>query len=151
MTYHSDYVWHDLAQAWQTPGVGEKALAEWQASPPADRAAGLASLGMTPEVARAVANAFNDEMSRCILSLYRSASQPAMARWGEELPAAAARPGLVLIPTEDTFTGGEDRARVSAARAEAEVEVLDQLGHWWMLQDPVRGADALRSFWAALR
>jgi pimeloyl-ACP methyl ester carboxylesterase len=145
-----DYVWHDLAQAWQTPGAGEKALAEWQASPPAERAAGLASLGMTPDVALAVANAYDEVMGRCILSLYRSAAQPAMARWGEQLPAAAARPGLVLIPTEDTFTGGEARARGSASRAQAEVEVLDQLGHWWMLQDPVRGAEALSRFWAGL-
>jgi hypothetical protein len=25
--------------------------------------------------------------------------------------------------------------------------VLDGLGHWWMLQDPARGAAALTRFW----
>ncbi len=145
-----DYVWHDLAQVWQTPEAGEKALADWLATPTVERASGLESLGMTKDVALAVASAFDETMGRCILSLYRSAAQPAMARWGERLPEAAARPGLALIPTEDTFTGGEERARASAARAGAQVEVLDGLGHWWMLQDPERGADALRRFWAAL-
>jgi pimeloyl-ACP methyl ester carboxylesterase len=145
-----DYVWHDLAQAWQTPGVGEKALADWQSAPAAERAAGLTSLGMTPDVALTVANAYDEMMGRCILTLYRSAAQPAMARWGERLPAAAARPGLVLVPTEDAFTGGEERAKASAARAQAQVEILGQLGHWWMLQDPAQGADALRRFWDKL-
>jgi len=145
-----DYVWHDLAQVWQTPGAGEQALADWQAMPAVDRAAGLESLGMTKDVALDVAGALDETMARCILSLYRSAAQPAMARWGDRLPKAAARPGLVVIPTEDSFTGGEARARASAARAGAQVEVLDGLGHWWMLQDPVRGADALRRFWSSL-
>jgi hypothetical protein len=44
------------------------------------------------------------------LALYRSAAQSAMARLGEQLGNAAARPGLV-IPTEDGYTGGERRAR----------------------------------------
>jgi pimeloyl-ACP methyl ester carboxylesterase len=144
-----DYVWHDLAQVWQTPEAGEKALADWQSMPAGERAAGLESLGMTQDVALDVANALDGTMARCILSLYRSAAQPAMARWGDRLPEAAARPGLVLIPTEDTFTGGEERARASAVRAGAQVEVLGGLGHWWMLQEPERGADALRRFWSA--
>jgi pimeloyl-ACP methyl ester carboxylesterase len=90
-------------------------------------------------------------MGRCILTLYRSAAQPAMVELGAKLPAAAARPGLVIIATEDHYTGGEQRARDSAARANAQVEVLDGLGHWWMLQDPQRGATALQKFWATLR
>jgi hypothetical protein len=27
-------------------------------------------------------------------------------------------------------------------------EILDGLGHWWMVQDPARAARALASFWA---
>jgi pimeloyl-ACP methyl ester carboxylesterase len=145
-----DYVWHDMAQVWQTPDAGEKALADWLATPAAGRAAALEALGMTKVVALDVAKALDETMARCILNLYRSAAQPAMTRWGERLPEAAARPGLALIPTDDSFTGGEERARASAGRAGAQVEVLDGLGHWWMLQDPQRGADALRRFWAGL-
>jgi len=29
-------------------------------------------------------------------------------------------------------------------------EVLDGLGHWWMVQDPARGAAALTRFWESL-
>jgi hypothetical protein len=31
------------------------------------------------------------------------------------------------------------------------VAELDGLGHWWMLQDPERGARMLEAFWAAAR
>jgi pimeloyl-ACP methyl ester carboxylesterase len=145
-----DYVWHDLAQVWQTPGAGEDSVAGMAALPAADRASMFESLGMTPDIARAVAEANDDTMGRCILSLYRSAAQPAMARLGEGLGTAAARPGLVIIPTDDHYTGGEARARWSAEQAKAHVAVLPGLGHWWMIQDPVAGAAALRTFWSSL-
>jgi pimeloyl-ACP methyl ester carboxylesterase len=146
-----DYVWHDNAQIWQTPGAGEEYVANMLAASSADRAALFESIGITAGVAAELADAFDAEMGRCILTLYRSAAQPAMVELGAKLPAAAARPGLVIIATEDHYTGGEQRARDSAARANAQVEVLDGLGHWWMLQDPQRGATALQKFWATLR
>jgi pimeloyl-ACP methyl ester carboxylesterase len=148
--YAPDYVWHDLAQVWQTPGAGEEAVAGMVSLSVTDRASLLESLGMTPDIARAVAEGNDETMGRCILSLYRSASQPAMARLGEGLGAAAARPGLVIIPTEDGYTGGEDRARWAAGQAKAQVAVLAGLGHWWMVQDPAAGAAALRRFWDSL-
>jgi pimeloyl-ACP methyl ester carboxylesterase len=73
-----------------------------------------------------------------------------MARLGERLGYAATRPGLVMIPTDDQYTGGETRARWAAAEAGAQVAVLPGLGHWWMAQDPAAGAEALRRFWATL-
>jgi len=145
-----DYVWHDLAQVWQTPGAGEEAVAAMAKLPVVDRASMFESLGMTPDIARAVTRASDETMGRCILSLYRSATQPAMARLGEGLGAAAARPGLVIIPTEDGYTGGEERARRSAGQAKATVAVLPGLGHWWMIQDPAGAAAALRRFWSSL-
>jgi pimeloyl-ACP methyl ester carboxylesterase len=145
-----DYVWHDLAQVWQTPGAGEEAVAAMLATPVADLAHRYQSLGMTPEVAMAVAAGLDETTGRCILSLYRSAAQPALAKLGEQLPAAAERPGLVIIPTGDWATGGEERARWGAAQAKADVAVLDGLGHWWLTQDPRRGAEALERFWANL-
>jgi pimeloyl-ACP methyl ester carboxylesterase len=148
--YAPDYVWHDLALVWQTPVAGEESVAGMGALSVADRASMFESLGMTPEIARAVAEANDDTMGRCILSLYRSAAQPAMARLGGALDVAAARPGLVVIPTEDEYTGGEARARWSAGQAKAEVAVLQGLGHWWMIQDPAAGAAALWKFWSAL-
>ena len=145
-----DYQWHDMAQVWQTPGAGEEAVAGMAATPLADRVALFQSLGMTEEVASAVAPGVDKQMAACILTLYRSAAQPVMAELGRRLGDAAARPGLVIVPTEDQYTGGEERARWAAERAGAEVAVLDGLGHWWMVQDPARGARVLREFIAKL-
>src|SRR6185295_11072266 len=40
---HPDYVWHDAARAWQTPGVGEQMMAAMneKTMPPALAAAGM--------------------------------------------------------------------------------------------------------------
>ena len=147
---HPDYVWHDFARIWQTPEAGEQAIAGMLAAPMADRVAQYTGLGMTPEVARSVAEGTNEAMGRCILTLYRSAAQPAMAELGACLPQAAVRPGLVIIATEDHFTGGELLARRSAERAGAKVAMLPGLGHWWMCQDPKAGAAVLKEFFATL-
>jgi len=149
-TMDPDYVWHDRAQIWQTPGEGEQAVASLIGAPPDARAARLESLGLG-KTAPAVAEAINADMGRCILTLYRSAAQPAMKIWGQDLEKAAARPGLVIVPSEDPFTGGESLARRSAARAGGQVEVLHGRGHWWMCEDPAQGAQVLNQFFATLR
>lgn len=145
-----DYVWHDMAQVWQTEGAGEDAVAGMVSASDSDKASLYESLGMTPEAARDVARATNEDMGRSILALYRSAAQPAMAELGARLGEASARPGLVIIATEDPYTGGEERARWAAERAGAQVAVLPGLGHWWMMQDPDAGARVLREFWSSL-
>jgi pimeloyl-ACP methyl ester carboxylesterase len=89
-------------------------------------------------------------MGRAILTLYRSAAQPAMAAAGRALEVASARPGLALLATEDPYIGSAETRRRAADRAGARTEVLDGLGHWWMVQDPARGAQALARFWASL-
>ena len=89
-------------------------------------------------------------MGRAVLSLYRSARQPAMAEAGRGLEKAQARPGLSLLATEDPYIGSDDIRRRAANRAGAHTEVLDGLGHWWMMQDPARGAAALTRFWDTL-
>lgn len=144
------YVWHEMSQVWQTPGAGEDAVAGQLAIGPDARTDLYVSLGMTPEVARELAEAFDETMGRCILAVYRSAPREELARWREHLPAASARPGLVIIPTEDTYTGGADRHRWAAERAGARTAVLEGLGHWWMLEDPAVGAETLRRFWTTL-
>jgi hypothetical protein len=95
-----------------------------------------------------VASVQGPETARAILGFYRSAVQPAMAEFGADLHLAAARPGLFVIPTEDQFTGSLELRYRSGARAETEVALLDGLGHWWMDQDPSRGAKELEEFWA---
>ncbi|WP_028927568.1 alpha/beta fold hydrolase [Pseudonocardia acaciae] len=146
--FDPDYVWHDLAQVWQRPGDGEELVAQMLGGTAAERAARLVPLGMTQEVAERVAAGQGEEMGRCILALYRDAAQPAMAERGRDLPKAAARPGLAINATEDHFVGTAEMVKRSADRAGASVAVLDGLGHWWMVQDPEAGAEALVRFWA---
>ena len=44
--FHPDYVWHDFAQIWQTPGAGEEFFATTLATPAADRVAMYESIGI---------------------------------------------------------------------------------------------------------
>jgi len=148
--YDPDYVWHDLAQVLQTPGEGERVIGAMTGAPFAERAAGLIGAGMAAEVAEQLAPAVDEGMGRCILGLYRSAAQARMTELGRDLSASGKRPGLVLYATEDHFVGTEAMHRRAAQRADARVEVLQGLGHWWMTQDPGRGAAALTRFWDSL-
>ena len=148
--FDPDYVWHDMAQVWQTPTEGENLVDTMVGGTAAERADRMAALGMPTDVATSMAAAQGPEMGRAILSLYRSARQPALSEAAHALPNAAARPGLSLLATDDTYVGTDDMRRRAADRAGARTEVLDGLGHWWMLQDPARGAAALTGFWESL-
>lgn len=146
--FHPDYEWHDMAQGWQTEGVGEELVAGMVGAPLADRTAMYTGLGMSEEIAAKVAAGVNEEMGRCILALYRSAAQPKLRELSVDLPNAKQRPGLVIIAEEDTYVGTEAMARDSAEKAGASVTFLSGVGHWWMIQDPKAGAAALNEFWS---
>lgn len=148
--FDPDYVWHDMAQVWQTPGEGEELVENMLSGTLAERAERMATFGIPLEIGTLMAPAQGPEMAKAILLLYRSARQPAMAEAGRALEAASARPGLSLLATDDPFIGSNDRRTRAADRAGARTEVLDGLGHWWMVQDPARGAAALTNFWATL-
>jgi len=148
--FDPDYVWHDLAQVWQTPGDGEQLVDTLLGGTLQDRADQMNSLGIPGDIAKSIAAAQGPEMGRAILLLYRSARQPAMAEAGRALENAAARPGLSLLATEDPYVGSDAIRRRATDRAGAQTEVLDGLGHWWMVQDPDRGAAALTRFWETL-
>jgi pimeloyl-ACP methyl ester carboxylesterase len=148
--FDPDYVWHDLAQVWQTEGDGEQLVDTMMEGTVEERAGRMRELGMPADIAAAFAEAQGADMGRAILTLYRSARQPAVAEAGRSLEAAAARPGLSLLATEDHYVGSDELRRRAAARAGARTEVLDGLGHWWMVEDPARGAAALTRFWESL-
>jgi pimeloyl-ACP methyl ester carboxylesterase len=148
--FDPDYVWHDMAQAWQTPGVGEESLAAMMGGGLAARTELMVSFGIPADIGAAIAEHQNDDMAKAILALYRSAAQPALAEAGRALENAQARPGLALLATDDPFIGVSDNRRRAADRAGARTAVLEGLGHWWMVEDPKRGAAALAEFWASL-
>jgi pimeloyl-ACP methyl ester carboxylesterase len=73
-----------------------------------------------------------------------------MAEAGRALENAAGRPGLSILATDDPYVGSDAIRRRAADRAGARTEVLDGLGHWWMLEDPTLGAAVLTRFWMSL-
>ena len=146
---HPNYEWHDAAQAWQTPGVGEEAIQGMLGLPTADLAGAYEGLGMTPEIAQSLAEAANDEMATCVLTLYRAAKQPALKELSAVLAEADLPPGLILDATADAYVGTELVPEVVSTLGTQHVQLIDQ-GHWWMVSDPEPAAAALASFWASL-
>jgi pimeloyl-ACP methyl ester carboxylesterase len=146
--FHPDYVWHDFAQIWQTPGAGEEFFEQQLAAPAADRVALYEAIGIPKSTGEQLVASADEVMSRCVLALYRSAAQPAMKEWGEHLGPAATVPGLAIVAPNDPFVNGQDLGTQVADRIGARSHVLEGQGHWWMLGDPAAGAAMLREFWA---
>jgi len=144
---HPDYIWHDGAQAWQTPEIGEQAIAGMFGMPKDQRVATFAALGIREDVAEAIAAGQDDAMGRCILALYRSAAQPAMAELGQRLRGTAQRPGLVIIATDDHYAGTPETSTDVANSLGAKTVTLEGLGHWWMFDGAAAAADALVAHW----
>jgi pimeloyl-ACP methyl ester carboxylesterase len=143
---HADHKWHEFAKIWQTPGDGEAFFEQQLGMPPEQRVAVFEQFGVPPD-RTAVMREVDQTMVGCILTLYRSAVEVGR-EWSRDFRDVPA-PGLVLVPSEDPFLSGS-LARKAASQAGAAVAELDGVGHWWMLQDPAKGAAVLRRFWASL-
>jgi pimeloyl-ACP methyl ester carboxylesterase len=144
---HPDYVWHDIAKIWQTPGEGEAFVEAQNAASPEDRAGLFEAYGVPHDDALEMAAASDATMGECILGLYRSALPNPHAAWGPLAPTKA--PGLVLHPAEDPFAD-ERLSREVAEALGARFERIDGAGHWWPYQAPEAGAALLESFWSSL-
>lgn len=142
------FEWHDIARIWQTPGEGEDFFAQQLAQSPDERAGVFEMFGVPHEHAVTLGGGIDQTMADCILALYRSALDVGK-EWGPEFRDIP-EPGLVLAALDDAL-GSVERTRGAAARAGASVADLEGLGHWWMLQDPAKGASVLEEFWSTLR
>jgi len=140
---HPDYVWHDLAQIWQTPGAGEENVEAMAGLDPAVAVAGFEALGIPAPQATAFVEAFDATMGASVLSLYRSAVPELMTPWLAAAADAARRPGLAVHATADPFVGDGRLISEAAETTGAEVVTIDGLGHWWMLQNPALAAVTL--------
>ena len=144
----ADFEWHDFAKVWQTPGDGEQFWTDTLAQSAEERGAMYEMLfGIPLEASIELNRPIDQTMADCILALYRSATSVGK-EWAPDFRDIAA-PGRVIVPSDDTFLHA-DHARGAAKNAGATVAELDGLGHWWMLQDPARGAALLEEFWATL-
>jgi pimeloyl-ACP methyl ester carboxylesterase len=147
---HRDYVWHDAAQQWQTPDVGEEAIGAVVGLDEDTFAAVFSSLGMSDPVARAVSRRLDAETARCVLALYRDARQPAMVSLGERFISSAPPHGMVIVAENDSFAGPHENHREIAHAVGAEVREISGAGHWWMNEAPERAADLLIAHWASI-
>jgi len=138
-----DYVWHDTAQTWQTPGKGEELM---QLITPQMMAQGLAAQGVDPEFARETAEQIDDEMKTCILALYRSAVRVA-DDWFPDLKNARP-PALVVWGERDPYAPVRFGERL-AGNVGAQFVTIEA-GHWWQLEKPGLVGSALQAFWAGL-
>jgi len=139
-----NFEWHEFAKIWQTPGEGEEFYAQQLATPAEQRGSVFELFGVPHDAAIALGAGLDQTMAECILTLYRSAIDVGK-EWSPDFHDIGPA-GQVLIPSDDAFLNAES-SRTSARRAGASVTELDGLGHWWMLQDPGRGAATLEEFW----
>jgi len=138
----TEYVWHDIAQQWQTPGVGEQVM---EAITPAAMAEALAAAGVPAESARETARHIDATMKDAILRLYRSAVRVG-AEWQPDVEKVT-RPALVVWAQDDPYVAPRFGERL-AARVRGELVMLEGCGHWWPAQRPAEVAAALERFWA---
>ena len=138
-----EYVWHEAAKAWQTPGMGEKVMV---ALTPEVLAAALVAAGVPAADAAKTAAHVDPTMKQCILSLYRSAIH-AGAEWEDDLRRVSA-PGLVLWGEKDPYAAVEFGARL-AQKTGARFVSFPACSHWWQLERPAEVAAELERHWAA--
>jgi len=137
-----EYVWHETAQQWQAPEVGEMLMAAMTGDLLGEALGGV----MPPEDARITASHIDDTMKDCILRLYRSAVRVG-DDWEDEV-ARITRPALVLWSRDDPYVESRFAERL-AERVRGDLVLLDGCGHWWPLERPAEAAAALERFWAA--
>ena len=139
-----DYVWHDTAQIWQTPGKGEELMKNFAGEA---LAMGLNAQGIPQEQAREAARNIDDEMKTCILALYRSAVRTA-DDWVAGLKQVKA-PGLILWGERDPYAAPRFGERL-ADNTSGRFALVQGAGHWYQVEKPELVARELEIFWAGL-
>ena len=124
-----EYTWHPMAQAWQTPEVGEQIVEGMLAMPRPDLEAGLVAGGTHRDLAAVQADRLDAEMARCILALYRSAVTVG-AEWQPGVDAMPTRPAIVFHGADDPYVEPVIAERL-AARLDAPLIVYTDCSHWW--------------------
>lgn len=137
----TNYVWHDMAQTWQTPDAGEQIM---QAMTPDLMAGALSQQGLDPDYARAAADKIDDTMKDCILKLYRSAIKVA-EDWTPLVSPVP--PGLVIFGADDVYVDPKF-GRQLAERTDAKFVAFEGCSHWWPHQRAAEAAALLNEHWA---
>jgi pimeloyl-ACP methyl ester carboxylesterase len=139
-----EYVWHQAARAWQTPGMGEKVMAGLTAE---TLQAALVAAGVPAADAARAGGKLDPTMKQCILNLYRSAVNVG-AEWEDDLRRVSA-PGLVLWGEKDPYASVDFGARL-AEKTRARFVQFSECSHWWQLERPAEVAAELERHWSAV-
>ena len=139
-----EYVWHQAARAWQTPGMGEKVMAGLTAE---TLQAALVAAGVPAADAARAGGKVDATMKQCILNLYRSAVNVG-AEWEDDLRRVSA-PGLVLWGEKDPYASVDFGARL-AEKTRARFVPFAGGSHWWQLERPAEVAAELERHWSAV-
>ena len=140
-----EYEWHAMAQAWQTPVVGEDIMFGMLALSADDLGAGLAAGGAPAELAQIQASNVDALMVECILELYRSAVRVGDA-WQTQVDAMPHRPSMVFHGADDPYMDTRFAQRL-ADRLGGELVVYPECGHWWPWARATETAEHLGRLW----
>jgi pimeloyl-ACP methyl ester carboxylesterase len=137
------YVWHDVAQLWQTPEVGEQVMDGFTPEVAVDA---LTGIGLTRAQAATTASHITDDMKAAVLVLYRSAVHVG-AEWSPAIDQGFDRPALSLWGGDDVYASPEFSERM-AKRLGGRSVVFAGCHHWWPLARPDEVAAQLQVHWA---
>lgn len=142
--FHGDYRWHFWARVWRTPVLGELAMAVMNRAI-LTREVHRGSPGLGAEHIDPMYRRLTREARRNALRLYR-ASDPGLLAGGEKqlLSLAREKPFMVIWGGRDPYIPVSYAHRFGARR----VEILDNCGHWPMLEAPDAVADWLAAFFS---
>ena len=138
--FDPDYVWHDAALVWQTPGDGEVLADAMLGGTLQDRTDRMVGLGITPEVAAKIATAPGPGNGSGTARAVPPGAPPRLAEAGRSLERAAARPGLPSSRPKTTtsgrsrFVAGLRRAREPAPKC----STGSATGGWCRIRHGVR-------------
>lgn len=143
------YRWHRTAKIWRTPILGELFQGTVNATTLrlVSRESNATPGPMPQEWQRSVLEHFDHGTQRAILRLYRSSPAEKLERAGERL-GALDKPALVVWGERDPYIPGRFGAAYARALPKAELDALEDAGHWpWLDRPDV--IDRVTSFLAA--
>lgn len=142
-TIDSDYHGHLIAKIWNTPLLGEFAMA---VSAKKTMEAMFRLNGIPSDIARHEALAWSSEMRHSILELYRSSNGLEFdGDWVERLEQLPGR-GLMIWGAKDPYVP-VSAARRFAAKHGIKLHVELGAGHWVTVQRPGAVAQLLQAHW----
>lgn len=140
------YEWHAMAQAWQTPEVGEAVMATMTSMTSDELTAGMIAAGTPVDLAPMQSGWIDARMADVILRLYRSAIAVG-AEWTPTIAAMPRRPSVVFHGADDAFVDTGCARRI-ADRLDARLVTYEGCGHWWNWERAAETAAILTELWS---